>query len=49
MIEEGPEWIAHEKTRSHRRRAAKIKNSLVIQSEYSYFSEEELEQMEGYQ
>ena len=25
MIEEGPEWIAHQKTRSHRRLAAKIK------------------------
>ena len=27
MIEEGPEWIAHQKTRSHRRLAAKIKSS----------------------
>ena len=27
MIEEGPEWIAHQKTRSHRRLAAKIKGS----------------------
>jgi hypothetical protein len=27
MIEEGPEWIAHEKTRGHRRLAAKIKGS----------------------
>lgn len=36
MIEEGPEWIAHQKTRSHRR-AAKIK---AIQSGHSHSSEE---------
>ena len=27
MIEEGPEWIAHQKTRGHRRLAGKIKRS----------------------
>ena len=35
MIEEGPEWIAHQKSRSHRRLAAKIKSSDAIRSDHS--------------
>lgn len=42
MIEEGPEWIAHQKTRSHRRLAAKIKGSNAIRSDHSTSSEEGL-------
>jgi len=30
MIEEGPEWIAHQKTRSHRGRAAKVSYCLPV-------------------
>ena len=40
MIEEGPEWIAHQKTRNHRRRSAKIKDSTAIQSDHLNSSEE---------
>jgi hypothetical protein len=46
MIEEGPEWISHQKTRSHRRLAAKIKSSNVIRSDHLTSSEEELGHME---
>jgi hypothetical protein len=42
MIEEGPEWIAHQKTRSHRRLAAKIKGSNAIRGDHSTSSEEGL-------
>ena len=35
MIEEGPEWIAHQKTRSHRRLATKTKDSNTLRSERS--------------
>ena len=42
MIEEGSEWIAHQKTRNHRRRSAKIKDSTAIQSDHL-----NLVQMEG--
>ena len=42
MIEEGPEWIAHQKTRSHRRLATKIKSSNAIGSDHSTSSEEGL-------
>ena len=42
MIEEGPEWIAHQKTRSHKRLAAKIKISNAIKSDHSTPSEEGL-------
>ena len=40
MIEEGPEWIAHQKTRSHRRLAAKIKSSNDSRSGHSTSSED---------
>jgi hypothetical protein len=46
MIEEGPEWIAHQKTRSHRRLAAKIKGSNGIRSDHSTSSEEGLQGVE---
>lgn len=42
MIEEGPEWIAHQKTRGHRRLAAKIKRSNDSRSRHSTSSEERL-------
>ena len=42
MIEEGPEWIAHQKTRSHRRLAVKIKSSNGSRSGHSTSSEEGL-------
>lgn len=41
MIEEGPEWVAHQKTRSHRRLAAKIKSSNVFRSDHSASSDQE--------
>jgi len=43
MIEEGPEWIAHQRTPSHRRLAAKTKNSNTLRSEHSAASELEEE------
>ena len=42
MIEEGPEWIAHQKTRSHRRLAAKTKTSNDSRSDHSTSSEKGL-------
>ena len=42
MVEDGPEWIAHQKTRSHRRLAAKIKSSNDNRSDHSTSSEEGL-------
>ena len=44
MIEEGPEWIAHQKTRSHRRLAAKIKGFNAIRRDHSTSSEKGLGQ-----
>ena len=39
MIEEGPEWIAHQNTRIHRRLAAKIKSSNAIRNDHLASSE----------